>query len=184
MPPSIIASPLPETRARSDLESRWIGYIRKNTVPSAVLCCTLPETRPRADTEFCWIDWSSSEEKLCLHRLSPVPCPRHGRRQTRSPAGLDYTRKNTVRSPVLGCTPAGDTAEVASGVPLDWLPSEEHCSINGSRLYPTGDTGEVGPRVPLDWQPSEEHCSINGSRQSPARDTAEGRPGVPLDWIY
>ena len=65
-----------------------LATLWKNTVPSAVLCCTLPETRPRADPEFCWIDWSSSEEKLCLHRLSPVPCRRHGRGCIWSPAGL------------------------------------------------------------------------------------------------
>ena len=101
MPPSIIASPLPETRPKADPDSRWIGYTRKNTVRSSVLGCTLPETRARVDLESRWIGYPLEEDGRALCRFSTVPRRRHGRGRTRSPAGgLDFQISRKKKIPI------------------------------------------------------------------------------------
>ena len=112
MPPSIIASPLPETRPRLYLESRWIGYPRKNTVPSSVLGCTLPETRPRVDLESRWIGYPRKNTVPSTVLGSTLP-------ETRPRADPEFcwidwsSSEENCASIDYRQSPAGDTAEGA-----------------------------------------------------------------------
>ena len=132
---------LPERRPRLDWSfAGWIGYhLRKNTVPSAVLGCTLPETRGRVDSPWPLYGDTGSADTLETRPRSDLES-----------RWIGYHRKNTVLSAVLGCT----LPETRGRVDFEsrWIgnPLEEHCSINGSRLYPARDTAEGGPGVLLD----------------------------------